>query len=44
VRPKDLDLSRPSPDYLKLFLPSWVANLASAPLTPQEQAAANQLP
>jgi len=44
VRPKDLDLGRPSPDYLKLFLPSWVANLASAALTPQEQAAANQLP
>jgi uracil-DNA glycosylase len=44
VRPKDLDLGRPSPDYLKLFLPSWVASLAPAPLTAAEQAAADQLP
>jgi uracil-DNA glycosylase len=44
VRPTDLDLGRPSPDYLKLFLPSWVANLAPAPLTAAEQAAAAQLP
>lgn len=44
VRPNDLDLGRPSPDYLKLFLPSWVAALAPAPLSAQEQAAANQLP
>jgi uracil-DNA glycosylase len=43
VRPTDLDLGRPSPDYLKLFLPSWVANLAPAPLTAQEQSAVNQL-
>ncbi len=28
VRPKDTDLGKPSPDYLKLFLPSWVANLS----------------
>jgi uracil-DNA glycosylase len=44
VRPEDLDLGRPSPDYLKLFLPSWVANLSPAPLTAAEQAAADQLP
>ncbi len=44
VRPKDNDIGRPSPDYLKLFLPSWVASLAAAPLTPAEQAAADQLP
>lgn len=43
VRPTDLDLDRPSPDYLKLFLPSWVASLAAAPLTAAEQAAADQL-
>jgi len=43
VRPTDLDLDRPSPDYLKLFLPSWVNSLAPAPLSPAEQAAADQL-
>jgi uracil-DNA glycosylase len=43
VRPTDLDLGKPSPDYLKLFAPSWVAQLAPAPLTPAEQAAADQL-
>jgi uracil-DNA glycosylase len=43
VRPKDTDLGKPSPDYLKLFLPTWVANLAAAPLSPAEQAAADQL-
>jgi uracil-DNA glycosylase len=43
VRPRDLDLGRPSPDYLKLFLPSWVNSLAPAPLTAAEQAAADQL-
>jgi uracil-DNA glycosylase len=43
VRPKDLDLGKPSPDYLKLFLPSWVNGLAPAPLTAAEQAAADQL-
>jgi uracil-DNA glycosylase len=44
VRPTDLDLGRPSPDYLKVFLPAWVAALAPAPLSPAEQAAADQLP
>lgn len=44
VRPNDLDLGRPSPDYLKLFLPSWIASLGPAPLSPAEQAAADQLP
>jgi uracil-DNA glycosylase len=43
VRPTDLDIDRPSPDYLKLFAPSWVAQLPPAPLTPAEQAAADQL-
>jgi hypothetical protein len=37
VRPTDLDLGKPSPDYLKLFAPSWVAQLAPAPLTPAER-------
>ncbi len=43
IRPRDLDLGGPSPDYLKLFLPSWVAALAAAPLTAAEQQAADQL-
>ncbi len=43
MRPTDLDLNRPSPDYLKLFAPAWVAQLAPAPLTPAEQQAADQL-
>ena len=43
VRPTDLDLDRPSPDYLKLFAPNWVTQLPPAPLTPAEQAAADQL-
>jgi uracil-DNA glycosylase len=43
VRPTDLDLGKPSPDYLKIFAPSWVASLQPAPLTPAEKAAADQL-
>ncbi len=43
VRPTDLDLDRPSPNYLKLFAPTWVAQLRPAPLTPAEQQAADQL-
>jgi hypothetical protein len=43
VRPTDLNLDRPSPNYLKLFAPTWVAQLTPAPLTPAEQAAADQL-
>ena len=43
VRPTDLDIDKPSPDYLKLFAPAWVAALAPAPLTSAEQAAADQL-
>jgi uracil-DNA glycosylase len=43
VRPVDLDLGKPSPDYLKLFVPSWVAKLPPAALTPAERAAADQL-
>jgi uracil-DNA glycosylase len=43
VRPTDLDRNKPSVDYLKLFAPQWVAQLAPAPLAPAEQAAADQL-
>jgi hypothetical protein len=43
VRPTDNDLHRPSPDYLKLFLPAWVGLLAARPLTAAEQAAADQI-
>jgi hypothetical protein len=43
VRPTDLDLRKPSPDYLKWFVPAWVARLQPAPLTAAEQAAADQL-
>jgi uracil-DNA glycosylase len=43
VRPIDLATNRASPDYLKLFAPTWVAGLAPAPLSPAEKAAADQL-
>jgi uracil-DNA glycosylase len=43
VRPTDLDLGKPSPNYLKLFAPTWVTQLGPAPLTPAEQQAADQL-
>jgi uracil-DNA glycosylase len=43
VRPIDTDTGRPSPDYLKLFVPAWVAELDPAPLTASEQLAAKQL-
>ena len=43
VRPVDTDTGRPSPDYLKLLLPGWVAALKPAPLTAAEQQAADQL-
>jgi hypothetical protein len=43
VRPVDTDTGRPSPDYLKLFLPAWTAQLAPAPLTVEEQLAAKKL-
>ncbi|HET7517100.1 MAG TPA: hypothetical protein VFN05_05265 [Actinomycetes bacterium] len=43
VRPTDLTLNRPSPNYLKLFAPTWIAQLPPAPLTQAEQAAADQL-
>jgi uracil-DNA glycosylase len=43
VRPTDLAVNRPSPDYLKLFAPTWVAGLGPAPLSPTEKAAADQL-
>jgi hypothetical protein len=44
IRPTDLDTGKPSPHYLKHFLPAWVASLPPAPLTAAEQAAADQLP
>jgi uracil-DNA glycosylase len=43
VRPVDVETGKPSPDYLKLFLPGWVAALKPAPLTAAEQQAADQL-
>jgi hypothetical protein len=43
VRPIDLDLNKPSPNYLKLFAPTWVAQLAPEPLSSDEQTAADQL-
>ena len=43
VRPVDTDTGTPSPDYLKLFLPAWAANLDPAPLTAEEQLAAKEL-
>ena len=43
MRPIDTDLAKPSPDYLKLFIPAWVASLDPAPLTAAEQLAAKEL-
>ncbi len=43
VRPTDTSAHKPSPDYLKVFAPSWVASLHPKPLTAVEQAAANQI-
>jgi hypothetical protein len=43
VRPVDTDLGKPSPDYLKLFIPAWAASLDPAPLTAAEQLAAKEL-
>jgi uracil-DNA glycosylase len=43
VRPIDDDLHLPSPDYLKLFVPTWMANLPPAALSPGEQIAVEQL-
>jgi uracil-DNA glycosylase len=43
VRPIDLTTGRPSPDYLKVFVPEWVARLGPAPLSPAEQKAADDL-
>jgi len=38
-RSVDIGSGRPSPDYLKLFLPAWVAALPPAPLSASESAA-----
>jgi hypothetical protein len=43
VRPTDLTTGKPSPDYLKVFVPGWVARLEPAPLSPAEQQAADRL-
>jgi uracil-DNA glycosylase len=43
VRPVNTDTGKPSPDYLKLFVPGWVAALKPAPLTAAEQQAADEL-
>jgi hypothetical protein len=43
VRPIDTDLAKPSPDYLKFFIPAWAASLDPAPLTAAEQLAAKEL-
>jgi hypothetical protein len=42
-RPIDRTTGRPSADYLKLYLPTWVSRLAAPPLSPAEQAAADLL-
>lgn len=42
-RPLDRTTGKPSPDYLKLYLPTWVNGLPAPPLTPAEQTAADQL-
>jgi uracil-DNA glycosylase len=43
VRPTDLATGRPTPDYLKVFVPDWVARLRPAALSPAEQKAADEL-
>jgi uracil-DNA glycosylase len=43
VRPTDTSTQRPSPDYLKVFAPSWLMALPPVPLSPAEQAAADAL-
>jgi hypothetical protein len=42
-RPVDGDTGRRSPDYLKLYLPQWVFNLAPPPLSAADAALVNQL-
>jgi hypothetical protein len=43
VRPIDTDTGRPSPDYLKVFVPQWLADLDPAPLSAPEQRASEEL-
>jgi uracil-DNA glycosylase len=43
VRPIDTHTGRPSPDYLKVFVPQWLADLDPAPLTASEQSASEEL-
>jgi hypothetical protein len=42
-RPIDRATGRRSPDYLKLYLPTWVSRLSAPPLGPADQAAADLL-
>jgi hypothetical protein len=42
-RPLDRPTGKPSPDYLKLYLPTWVSKLPAPPLSAAEQAAADEL-
>ena len=42
-RPLDTVTATPSPDYLKVYLPKWVAKLAPDALSLAEQAAADQI-
>jgi len=42
-RPTDRATGKPSPDYLKVYLPGWVAALAPPPLSAADAAAASAL-
>jgi hypothetical protein len=42
-RPKDNHSGKPSPDYLKVYLPSWVNALAPPPLSAADAAIVDQL-
>src|SRR5262245_30104550 len=43
VRPIDTQTGKLSPDYLKVFVPQWLADLDPAPLTASEQSASEEL-
>jgi hypothetical protein len=42
-RPLDAATGRPSPDYLKLYLPQWAFELTPPPLSGADEALVNQL-
>jgi uracil-DNA glycosylase len=42
-RPTDQHTDRPSPDYLKLYLPNWVDDLDPPPLSASDEAVVDQL-